>query len=64
MAEEKKSTYTPARAKAIKKYLGTKAEIKMRLDPNKKKEIETAAARDGLSVNAWILEAIESKLNN
>ena len=64
MEETIKSRYTPAQAAAAKKYLAKLAEIRIRLKPDKKKEIETAAARDGLSVNAWILEAIESKLNN
>lgn len=55
-------TYTEARARATKKYLSTKAEIKVWTLPAIKERIQQAAADAGQSVNNYILEAVESQI--
>lgn len=48
--------YTEAQAKSAKKYLSQFAEIRIRLLPNEKKEIEERARADGKSVNQYVKE--------
>lgn len=66
MTEEKKKRdyYSPAQKKAQEKYRTRQALTQIRTTPEKKAEIINRAQADGLSLNAWILEAIEEKLNN
>ncbi len=53
-----------AQQRAVTKYMKENYdEIKLRVPKGKKEEIQTRAAADGLSVNAWIGRAIEEKLN-
>jgi len=54
MAEEKKSRYTEAQAASAKRYLSKFAEIRIRLQPEEKAEIERRAAEAGKSVNQYI----------
>ena len=52
-----------AQQRAVTKYMKENYdEIKLRVPKGKKEEIQTRAAADGLSVNAWIGQAIEEKL--
>ena len=70
MSEEKKSTYTPKRAKYIKKYLTeTVEDIKIRVPKGKKAYYKDAAANAGESLNAFAIRAMDylievEKLNN
>lgn len=52
--EEKKSRYTPAQAKSAKKYLAKLADIKLRVTPEEKQEIEARAKAAGKSVNQFL----------
>lgn len=54
--------YTPARAKANAKYIAQFADIKLRVPPEKRDEIKAAAAAAGVSVNTFILEAIDLRM--
>lgn len=52
-----------AQQRAVTKYMKENYdEIKLRVPKGKKEEIQTRAAADGLSVNAWIGQAIEERL--
>lgn len=46
--------YTEAQAKSAKKYLAQFAEIRIRLLPEEKKEIERRATAEGKSVNQFL----------
>lgn len=53
-----------AQQRAVTKYMKENYdEIKVRVPKGKKELIQAHAAAEGLSVNAWIGEAIEEKLN-
>ena len=65
MAEEKKSTYkglTESRKRANDKYLASQDEIKIRMPKGKKDEIKRHAAALGQSVNSFINDAIDEKI--
>lgn len=52
-----------AQQRAVTKYMKENYdEIKVRVPKGKKESIQERAAADGLSVNAWIGQAIEEKL--
>ena len=63
----KMAKQTPAQLAANRKYKAENTErrtvllFKSRGDPSLE-QIKAAAERDGLSVNAWIIEAIKDKL--
>lgn len=59
--EEKKSRYTEAQKKSYKKYIKTKAEIKLITTPEYKNYIMETAKASGMSVNAFMLKAVEDK---
>lgn len=46
--------YNEARKRANEKYLAKLAEIKMRITPEEKKEIERRASAEGKSVNQFL----------
>lgn len=46
----------------IKKYLAKQAEIKLRMPPERKEAITAAAAAAGESVNAYILDAVQQRM--
>lgn len=54
MEKEKKSRYTEAQARSNKKYLAQFAEIRIRLYPEEKQEIEERAKAAGKSVNQYL----------
>lgn len=55
--------YTPAQKDAIYKYLNNKTEIKLWMSPEDKSRIQAAAAAAGAkSVNAFILDAVNTKI--
>ena len=63
--EKNKSRYkgfTPAQAEANKRYLKQFADIKIRVLPDKKAEIQEHAASHGESVAAFINRAIEETM--
>lgn len=52
-----------AQQRAVTRYMKENYdEIKVRVPKGKKEEIQARADADGLSVNAWIGQAIEEKL--
>ena len=55
--------YTEAQKRSAQKYLSKLAEIKIRIPPEFKKEIEAAAYKDGKSVQAYLIEALKEKMN-
>lgn len=61
---ELKGRYTPAQARAIKKFLANKAEIKIRMSKPYKDIVKQKASEAGMSVNAYVMEAIEEKIDN
>ncbi len=58
----KKNSYTEPQAKAIKKYLSQKAEIKLRMSPSDKERIRKEALLKGKSINSYILDAVENQI--
>ena len=52
-----------AQKKATKKYLGSMAEIKIRLKPEDKTRLAEAAEAQGKSMQRFILDAIEDAIN-
>ena len=59
---DKKNYYTKSQALAIKKYLSNKAEIKLRMSPAKKEHLQKEAQSKNMSVNAYVLGAIDNQL--
>ena len=55
-------TYTEAQANAIKKYLKGLGEYKLRVSKDKKEYYMGVAKKSGMSLNAYIIEAIEEKI--
>lgn len=53
---------TEAQKRAQKKYMENVATIQIRTTPDQRDQIRIRAAADGQSVNAWIIQAIEEKL--
>ena len=63
--ETKKSSYpgyTPARAKANKKYMENFVEVKVRMTPEKRTEIQEAAKKTGESVTSFINRLIDAEI--
>lgn len=56
-------TYTEARAKAIKKYLSNIGEYKLRTDKSGIERYKAAAEQAGMSLNKYIIQAIEEKIS-
>lgn len=56
-------TYTEARAKAIKKYLSNIGEYKLRTDKEDIKRYRAAAEQEGMSLNKYIIQAVEEKIS-
>ena len=54
---------TEAQKRAQKTYMEKFARIELRLTVEQRDQIKARAAADGLSVNAWIGQVIEEKLN-
>lgn len=64
--DEKKSTYngfTEARAKANKRYMSQFVEVKVRMTPEKRSEIQAHASRMGESTTAFINRAIDEAIS-
>lgn len=57
-------TYTEARAKAIKKYLSNIGEYKLRTDKVDIERYKAAAEQSGMSLNKYIIQAIEEKISH
>lgn len=55
-------TYTESQAKAIKKYLANKVQIRAWTTPENRERIKKAAEEAGQSADAYILEAIERRI--
>ena len=51
-----------AQKRAQKSYMEKFARVELRLDPDQRDQVKASAAAAGLSVNAWISQAIEEKL--
>ena len=62
--EEKKSRYTVAQKKSFKKYINNKARIELVTTPEYKNYIIDIAKASGMSVNAFMLKAVEDKAEN
>ena len=56
-------TTTEAQKKATVKYQQKLAQINYRIPPEQKEKYEAAAEKSGKSLRAFILEAIEEKIN-
>lgn len=54
--------YTESQAKATKKYLKNMGECKIRIAPQKKERYEQAAESAGMSLNAFIVAAVDEKM--
>ena len=54
--------YTEPQAKAIKKYLATKTDVRVWTTPENKERVKQYAEEAGQSVNSYILEAIERRI--
>lgn len=60
MSDEKKSRYSQAQNKATQKYIKTHYDtIVLRIPKGKKEEYKAAAIKRGMSLNAFIINAIE-----
>lgn len=59
MSKESKSTYTPARAKSIQKYLSEQEDIKLRVPKGKREYYKKLAANAGESLNSFAIRAME-----
>ena len=65
MQEEKKSRYTPAQAKAAKKYLtNTVEDIKIRVPKGKKEYYKSIAKKSGESLNHLMIRAVDILIEN
>ena len=59
------SGYTPAKKRANEKYLNTKVDnILIRVPKGKKEVIQEAAASKGISVNQFIVNAIDRAIED
>ena len=56
--------YTPARAKAHKKYMEKFVEVKVRMTPEKRTQVQEHAADVGESVSGFINRAIDETMQN
>ncbi len=54
--------YTEAQAAATKKYLKTIGEYKLRVSKDNKEKYMSAAKAAGMSLNCYIIQAIEEKI--
>lgn len=54
--------YTEAQARATKKYLKNMGEYKLRVSKEDKQRYMNAAKSAGMSLNAFIVQAIEEKI--
>lgn len=54
--------YTEAQKRSAQKYLSKLAEIKIRISPEFKKQIEAVAYSQGKSVQAFVIESLTDKL--
>lgn len=57
-------TYTESRARAIKKYLSNIGEYKLRVSKEDKERYMKIAKEHGMSLNTFIVQAIEEKIAN
>ena len=65
MQEEKKSRYTPAQARAVKKYLtNTVEDIKIRVPKGRKDYYKAAAEKSGESLNQLTIRALDTLIEN
>ncbi len=55
-------TYTEAQARATKKYLLNIGEYKLRVSKDSKERYMSIAKEAGMSLNAYIIQAIEEKI--
>lgn len=63
MPEEKKSRYTEAQAKAAKKYLKESVEdVRIRVPKGQKAIIKSHAEKQGESMNAFVIRAIDEAM--
>ena len=62
MAENKPGTYGYNKEYA-KKYMAKLSEIKVRMSPEEKEAIAAAAQRSGVSVNQYVISAVERRMN-
>ena len=63
MPEEKKSRYTEAQAKAAKKYLKESVEdVRIRVPKGQKAIIKSHAEKQGESMNAFVIRAIDETM--
>lgn len=63
MPEERKSRYTEAQAKAAKKYLTeTVEDVRIRVPKGQKAVIKAHAERQGESMNAFVIRAIDETM--
>ena len=66
MSDEKNSSYrgfTEAQARAHKKYIAQFVEMKVRTTPERREIIQSAATSQGQSVNAYINQAIDERMD-
>lgn len=56
--------YTEAQARSIKKYLKSQYQFKVTVPVERKEEIQNAAAAVGESVNAYVVEAINRRIES
>lgn len=54
--------YTEAQARATKKYLSNMGEYKLRVSKEKKEYYMSVAKEVGMSLNEYIIQAIEEKI--
>lgn len=54
--------YTEAQARATKKYLANIGEYKLRVSKEDKERYMSVAKSAGMSLNAYIIQAIEEKI--
>ena len=60
--KEKKTTYTPARKKAIDKYAGAHDRIYLTVSKDKKAEYEKIASIEGKSLTKFIIDTVDEKI--
>lgn len=61
--EEKKSTYTPAQKRALKKHAEKIDRLSITVPAGKRDTIKDHAARQGESVNAFVTRAIDETID-
>ena len=54
--------YTEAQKKANEKYLSKFSEIKIRILPEFKKQIEETAQKKGMSVQAFVIDSVKQAI--